>query len=246
MPTGHFIRSISPLAFKLLFNCREKIMGRKAVNFQRFDLKKIEKYCGKKNPIIIDIGANDGAEIVDFLDLYPQCLVYAVEADPEPFKRLQKRFAGDGRVKCFNIAIADNNGRIIFNCSSGFFTKEQKQSNTQHDFSGSILTPKLHLEMTPEVKFENKIDVNCMTLDTFVKSQNLNTPDFIWMDVQGAEYNVFKGGTETLKNVKVIYTEYGLVELYEGQKSLWFIADYLKQFNFKLKTRYECDALFCK
>lgn len=246
MATGQFVRNISPLAYKLLLNCREKIMGRKTINFQHFDPKEIEQYCGTKNPIIIDIGASDGIEIVDFLNLYPECLVYAIEADPGPFKRLQKRFAGDNRVKCFNIAIAENNGRVSFNCSSGFFTEEQKQKNIQHDYSGSILAPKLHLEMAPGVKFEKKIDVNCMTLDTFIKSQNLNMPDFIWMDVQGAEYCVFKGGTETLKNVKTIYTEYGLVELYEGQKTLWFIADYLKQFGFKLKTRYECDALFCK
>lgn len=200
----------------------------------------------KKNPIIMDIGSNDGWEIADFLNMYPECTVYAIEADDAPFKRLQKRFSGENRVKCFNLAIADYNGHISFNCSSGYFTEEQRQTNTHHDYSGSILAPKLHLKMAPGVKFEKKIDVKCMTLDTFLKSLNLNQPDFIWMDVQGAEYNILKGGTATLDSVKAIYTEYGLTELYEGQKSLWFIADHLLKFGFKLKTRYPNDALFSK
>jgi len=241
-----FIHDNLPLIYQLLLNSREIVRRRKIIKFNEFDLDEIHKCVGKKNPIIIDIGTNDGGEIVDFLQQYPESTVYAVEADPEPFKRLQKRFSGDNRVKCFNMAIADTNGRISFNCSSGFLTEEQKRTNVQHDYSGSILAPKLHLELAPGVKFEKKIDVTCMTLDSFLESHDLDMPDFIWMDVQGAEFNVFKGGTKTLKNVKAIYTEYGLVEYYEGQKNLWFIADFLKQFGFRLKTRFPCDALFCK
>lgn len=232
--------------YKLLYNFRELIKGKKTVNFNRLDLKEIEKCSGKNNPIIMDIGSNDGEEIFEFLEYYPRCTVYAIEADPVPFKRLQDRFEKDIRIKCFNLAIADINGSITFNCSSGFFTEEQQKTNTQHDFSGSILKPKLHKEMVPDVKFEKTITVNCMTLDSFIQNQNLLVPDFLWMDVQGAELNVFKGGIKTLKKIKAIYTEYSLKELYEGQKDLWYITNHLKKLGFKLKQRFESDALFCK
>ena len=138
------------------------------------------------------------------------------------------------------------NGTINFNCSSGFATKEQRRTNIQHDYSGSILKPKLHLKIHPNVKFEKEIKVNCMTLDSFIVSHDLLAPDFLWIDVQGAEYKVLKGGIETLKNTKAIYTEYSLKELYEEQKDLWFIANYLKDIGFKLEKRFKDDALFCR
>ena len=77
-------------------------------------------------------------------------------------------------------------------------------------------------------------------------SHNLLAPDFLWIDVQGAEYNVLRGGIETLKKTKAIYTEYSLKELYEGQKDLWFISNYLKDAGFKLEKRFKDDALFCR
>ena len=85
-----------------------------------------------------------------------------------------------------------------------------------------------------------------MTLDSFIVSHDLLAPDFLWIDVQGAEYKVLKGGIETLKKTKAIYTEYSLKELYEEQKDLWFIANYLKDIGFKLEKRFKDDALFCR
>ena len=246
MKLSHFLSFNLRFVYKFLSNLREFYKGIKTVNFKRFDLKEIEKFSGTNKPIIMDIGSNDGEEILEFLELYPSCKVYAIEADPECFKRLQNRFETDSRVKCFNLAIADINGTINFNCSSGFANKEQRRTNTNHDYSGSILKPKLHLKIHPNIKFEKKIIVNCMTLDSFIVSHNLLAPDFMWIDVQGAEYNVLRGGKETLNNTKAIYTEYSLKELYEGQKDLWFIANYLKDFGFKLKKRFKDDALFCR
>ena len=241
-----FRRFNLPFVYKSLKKLRELYKGIKTAHFESFDLKEIERFSGTNNPIIMDIGSNDGEEILEFLELYPGCRIYAIEADPESFKRLQNRFDQDSRVKCFNLAIADINGTINFNCSSGFAKKEQRRTNTQHDYSGSILKPKLHLKIHPNVKFEKKIEVNCMTLDSFIVSHNLLAPDFLWIDVQGAEYNVLRGGIETLKKTKAIYTEYSLKELYEGQKDLWFISNYLKDAGFKLEKRFKDDALFCR
>jgi len=238
-------KNLRPM-YNLLFNIRELAKGRKPIEFGDFNIGDIQHLCHVSSPIILDIGSNDGAEILYFLEKYPESQIYAVEADPKPFNRLEKRFINDKRVKCFNIAIADFNGIIAFNCSSGYFTESQKLNDEQHDYSGSILEPKLHLEMAPNVKFEQKIEVRCLTLDSFISCNNLISPDFIWMDVQGSEYIVLKGASKTLNKVSAIYTEYGLSELYEGQKDLWFIANYLKTFGFKLKTRFIGDALFCK
>ena len=41
----------------------------------------------------------------------------------------------------------------------------------------------------------------------------INTVDLVWIDVQGAELNVFKGAKETLKNTKII--DFGSAEIYK-------------------------------
>lgn len=238
-----YLRSRHVCLYRLLHNIFDIANRRKPIAFDSFDFRSISAIVKTHTPVILDIGAHEGDEISLFLEYYPNASVYAVEADPSPYLRLKKRFAHDSRVKCFNVAIAHYNGQVLFNCSSGWF---QDKRSTEHDCSGSILFPKLHLELAPNVAFVNQINVECQTLDSFIEENSLDIPDFIWMDVQGAEYNVLLGGGAVLNKVKGLYTEYGLLELYEGQKDLWFIETYLQSFGFSLKKRYPCDALFVK
>lgn len=245
-PLKKFLKSNARPIYNLAFNLRELTAGRKMVDFGDFTVDDIAKFCGTKSPIIIDIGTNDGTEIYAFLKAYPDTVVYAIEADPIPYRRLVDRFKEDQRVQCYNLAIAEYDGEITFNCSSGYFHDYQRTSGLQHDYSGSILKPKLHLEYAPDVTFEKQINIKCMTLDNFIASHHLQSPDFIWMDVQGAEFNVLKGGEKILREARGIYTEYSFDEMYEGQKDLWFIANHLKKFDYELKRRYEFDALFVR
>jgi hypothetical protein len=57
--------------------------------------------------------------------------------------------------------------------------------------------------------------VECMTLDRWAQINGVH-PDVLWVDVQSQELPFFVGGRQTLKKVKAIYTEAGLVPYYEG------------------------------
>ena len=63
-----------------------------------------------------------------------------------------------------------------------------------------------------------------------------------YLDVQGAESDVFKGGMNALAKTRFIYTEYSDVEQYEGQSSLQQLLSQLT--NFKILIRYYGDVLF--
>nr|VFK11674.1 MAG: methyltransferase, FkbM family [Candidatus Kentron sp. LPFa] len=78
-------------------------------------------------------------------------------------------------------------------------------------------------------------------LDTWRREQGIDTVDFIWMDVQGAEMDVFRGGANTLARTRYLYTEYNDRELYEGQCTLPQLLDCLKYF--KVLDRYPDDVL---
>jgi len=92
------------------------------------------------------------------------------------------------------------------------------------------------------LKFENQVEVAITTLDLFFEKYELSLVDFIWMDVQGAELDVIRGGAKALKSVRYLYTEYDDGGLYDGGATLSEISRSLPDFT--LLKRYAEDALF--
>ena len=90
--------------------------------------------------------------------------------------------------------------------------------------------------------FARKISVPTSTLDAVSEGHGIGPVDFIWIDVQGAELDVFRGAPRTLATTRFIYTEYSDRELYEGQPRLRDLARCLS--DFELMVRYPGDALF--
>ena len=62
--------------------------------------------------------------------------------------------------------------------------------------SSSILEPKLHLEIHPDVEFSDKEVIQVEQLDKF----KIHNSDFLNIDVQGYELNVLKGKRNTFKD----------------------------------------------
>ena len=59
--------------------------------------------------------------------------------------------------------------------------------------SSSILEPDIHVQQYPHIKFNEKITVDITTLDSFMSTiENKNDFNFINIDVQGYELEVFK------------------------------------------------------
>ena len=76
----------------------------------------------------------------------------------------------------------------------------------------SLLEPSGHLEQYPQFPFAGSIDVEVRTLDSF----GLTGFDTLVLDVQGYELEVLKGAAKTLEQVRVVYCEVAIIELYKG------------------------------
>ncbi|UGA44417.1 FkbM family methyltransferase [Bradyrhizobium quebecense] len=181
---------------------------------------------GMSNPVILDIGCNDGTDTAHFLTLCPQAQLYCFEPDPRAIARFKKKLGPNlDKVKLLEIAISERNGTIDFHPSNA------DGDAKEWDLSGSIRRPKNHLTEYDWVRFDRPFSVETRRLDDWCSEAGLNTVDFIWMDVQGAEADVIAGGVQTLSNTRFIYTEYSDRELYEGQLSLQAILDLLPSFE---------------
>jgi FkbM family methyltransferase len=197
----------------------------------------------KHNPVILDIGCNDGAHTQWFLDLFPRSHVYSFEPDP----RARRRFLADvnsDRVDLFDAAISDRDGTASFYVSTGAPPSSSEWSQELPegwDLSGSLRRPKQHLKVFPWIKFEGTIEVNTIKLDSWIARESIEVIDLIWADVQGAELDVVKGGEAALNKTRYFYTEYSNRELYEGQVTLRRLLKALPAFE--VVCRYESDVL---
>ncbi len=79
-----------------------------------------------------------------------------------------------------------------------------------------------------------------LVLDQLVKQYGLPLPDFIKLDVQGAEVDILQGATETIKNCKRILAELQRVDYNAGAPKAKDVLNYMSSIGF------ECDApVFC-
>ena len=202
----------------------------------------IRECVGKPDPTILEIGCSSGSHTLWFLEIFENPKVYCFEPDPRAIARFNAKVSQRSNVNLFEIALSDHNGDITFYQSGGQRDEKTGQIMPQGwDLSGSIRKPKDHLIIAPWCTFDQSITVKTATLDTWCKEHRVEGIDFIWMDVQGAELDVFRGGKNALSKTRFIYTEYSNRELYEGQSNLKQLLDHLK--NFKVLIRYPGDVL---
>jgi FkbM family methyltransferase len=174
---------------------------------------------------VIHVGAHYGQEI----KLYNENGIYDIicfEPVVDSFNILKNNCTD--RCNAYNLALGNKNQKITINLE----TNNQGQSS-------SILDPEIHLTQYPHIKFNSKAQVNMVRLDDFMekykneqKNKNFN---FINIDVQGYELEVFKGAVECLKNIDYIIAEVNKDFLYKNCALVNEIDDFLKQFNFERK-----------
>jgi FkbM family methyltransferase len=195
----------------------------------------IHALVGRDDPIILEIGANNGNTTLEMLRAMPNAKIYAFEPDPRAIKHFKASVTSQN-VRLFECAVGGHNGSTVFHQSTG----EGKYEDW--NLSGSIRTPKSHLQAWPAVKFERDITVPMVCLDDWAKSVGVMDVDFIWADVQGAESDLVVGGLAILERTRFFYTEYSDTEWYEGQITLRDLDALLPDFSILRLFRF--DVLF--
>jgi len=202
-------------------------------------VEKIRSFITKDDPVILEIGANNGQTTVEFLEFFPNAHLFCFEPDPRAIAKFKKNIESPN-VKLIEAAVGANSGHVMFHQSSGM----EHIDPAGWDHSGSIRKPKSHLEVWPWVKFEKKIPVPMIRLDDWILENQIEEVDFIWADVQGAESDLILGALQTLKKTNFFYTEFSDVEWYEGQINFATLNALLS--NFSLIKKFENDALFMR
>jgi FkbM family methyltransferase len=184
---------------------------------------------------VVHAGAHWAEEHGDYVKAGIRNIAY-IEPCKEAFSKMvvglsgvDARDIGDGvritsivekmNIICYNVACGDTEGTMAMHISHN----NQGQSN-------SLLEPNLHLQQHPEVVFTDAEAVRVVKLDNL--SLNKKCFDLLVMDVQGYELQVLKGATETLKHIKMIYSEINRGSTYMGNALVEELDEFLKPFGF--------------
>jgi 2-O-methyltransferase len=180
-----------------------------------------------RRPTIIEIGAHDGSTTEGLRRLFPRGRILAFEPEPRAIVKFRARPALKA-VTLVESAVSDRNGETIFYCSGG---RPPGYVGDEWDASGSIRKPTGVISAYPWIAFNRQIVVPVVPLDDEVKRQQIDAVDLIWVDVQGAEKDVIRGASETLKRTHYLYTECIDYEEYENQLGLQELRDLLPDFE---------------
>ena len=232
--------------FKRLKTCLRSLsyllQGMPRLSDSKITKGQIQEYVGKPDPTILEIGCNDGTHTLWFLEMFESPRVFCFEPDPRAVKRFKEKVGQRPNVNLSEMALSDRMGRVTFYQSGGHRNKMESETMPEGwDQSGSIRKPKRHLTAHPRITFDQSTTVETTTLDAWCDQQGIETIDFVWMDVQGAELDVVRGGEEALSKTRFIYTEYSNKELYEGQLTLKALLKHLD--GFKVLSLYPGDVL---
>ena len=197
----------------------------------------IKNLINNTSPVIFEVGAADGGDTEDFVNVFSDTDVkmYCFEPEPTNIEKFKSRNFGKD-VFLFEGAVGNYTGRVDFNRSRDKYNEDSLR------YSGSINKPKEHLNEWDFIIFDENLDCRITTLDNFCEENKINNIDFIWADVQGAEDKMLLGAKKTLKKTRYLYTEYSNKEYYEGQKNLQQILELLGE-DWQLLEDFGADIL---
>lgn len=171
----------------------------------------------KSDDAFLDIGANFGQYTCTFAAIHPESTVISIEPTPETAEKLLRNLRQNGlNADLYQVALSDYDGKVKL---------------ATHDSPGYN-----HLVSDSRPDSQNTIEVTVREGDSFLKENQITTPNIIKIDVEGEEYKVLKGLEETLsvKECRLLYCEVHQ-EVDDSEAGLDNIIELLKGFGFELE-----------
>jgi 2-O-methyltransferase len=198
---------------------------------------RLRQLIGRDDANILEIGANDGTDTVEFLRAFPTGQVMAFECEPRAIKKWRENVQSS-RAVLIEAAIAEESGRRKFYPSGGKPPGDKWAHVESWDCSGSLLKDDQHTRECDWLTFGEPFWVNVWRLDSVLPFAGERI-DLLWMDVQGAEAMVLRGGPKTIERTDWVFLECHQKAFYQGQATLPELVDLLP--GFAIHSRWDGD-----
>jgi len=158
--------------------------------------------------IVIDVGAHVG--VFTLKAAQRKAIVHAIEPHPDNFKMLVQNVTRNQlkNVICHECGLGEDEGQFKL-----------------------WLHPNLSGSHSLRFKREKWIAIKLMTLDSFMKEEDIDEVSLLKMDVEGAEPEVLRGAKDSMKNVKEV-----VVAAYHFSEEASIVEAILEVFGFATQT----------
>ena len=171
---------------------------------------------------VMDVGAASIAETPIYKILLDNKMAHltAFDGDKRQIEKLEEMYGKDN-VTIFNYFLFDGGKHPVYFCSpaSGMTSIFKPKIEALNFFNG----------FSNIGNVESIEEIQTTKLDSI---DNLKSPDFLKMDVQGAELGILKNGSKTLKKCLAMQLEVSYFLLYENQPSFGEIDVYMRTIGF--------------
>ncbi|GBL09506.1 UDP-glucose:protein N-beta-glucosyltransferase [Microcystis aeruginosa Sj] len=162
----------------------------------------------------------------------PNLTIYGFEADADECKRMNQNLKERNirhQEKHIPIALSNTQGK------SQLYVTKEKMCSSLYEPNHSYVSR--FPNFLPEfLTLDYVSEIETTTLDSFCASELVDSIDFLQVDVQGAELNIFQGAQQIIKNSTLaIQTEVEFAPIYKNQPLFADVDNHLRQQGFFLQ-----------
>ena len=225
-----FIKKIISLSGYELRGIKPKVAHNDYNAIHKFLISEVLK-C--EEPVIFDVGANDGESIERFKKIFSKSKIYSFEPDDNAFQRLKKNYYNKKNIEIFDFGISNRMESTIL------FLRHDKISSLMQLDANSKLYKSRKIAKKSGDDFEKLKNIKLVKLDSFVKDKSISRINILKIDVQGYEPEVIEGAKDLIENNKIDIIEMEIILGFGYSKSISFY-DIEKNFS---KQEYKLAAI---
>lgn len=175
-----------------------------------------------KNPIIFDVGANEGQSIERFKSIFPKSIIHSFEPIKECYEKIIKIY-DKKNIFINNYALGDKDCERFFYINKNTYTSSFFKINNKYK------------ELVNSDGINMSVKKKISTIDGYLALHKIKKIDILKIDTQGYELNILKGAKKSLKNkIKFIELELILADYYKKKVKFYEIDKLLSENNFIL------------
>jgi len=171
------------------------------------------------NPTILEAGAHGGNDTVIMGHRWPRGHLYAFEPVAKFYLNMKHEL---NKHKVYNVTTI----------KKGLFTVT---GNRTFYISQNCGGASSFLQDNDMCNYNDyTVTVPCVNLDEWAEENNVESIDFMWLDMEGAEYYVLSSAPKILSTTRVILTELNFKEFRKGSTQYHTLKNFLLNQGFKL------------
>jgi FkbM family methyltransferase len=160
----------------------------------------LKKYFKNEQPVIFDVGANNGKYSANVQTVFPHAIIYAFEPNPNTFKLLCQNLR-DCHIKCYELGFSSQTKKQTI------FTYVKEKTSGHATFYENVL---LDLHKSSDVI---GMQIKTITLDEFCNTNKIDHIHFLKIDTEGHEMEVLKGAKEMIMNNRIDIIQFEFNEM---------------------------------